>query len=70
MSAPLSRRRTIGFLSSWHVYEDTTIDPIQHALLEGMCAAARDQGHHGQGRSEDRAGRSWGRNRHVNPVAA
>jgi signal transduction histidine kinase/DNA-binding response OmpR family regulator/ABC-type sugar transport system substrate-binding protein len=43
MGAPLSRRRTIGFLSSWHVYEDTTIDPILHALLGGMYAAARDQ---------------------------
>jgi len=33
---------TIGFLSTWSVYEGTTIDNYTHALLKGVCAAARD----------------------------
>lgn len=39
----MSRRITIGFLSTWSVYEGTTIDSYTHALLEGMSAAAREQ---------------------------
>jgi hypothetical protein len=36
-------RPTIGFLSTWSVYEGTTIDNYTHALLQGACAAAREQ---------------------------
>src|SRR5512137_1346338 len=34
---------TIGFLSTWSVYEGTTIDNYTHALLQGIRAAAREQ---------------------------
>jgi len=34
-------RPTIGFLSTWSVYEGTTIDGYSHALLQGICAASR-----------------------------
>ncbi len=33
---------TIGFLSTWSVYEGTTIDSYTRTLLQGICAAARD----------------------------
>lgn len=36
------KRRTIGFISSWHVYEETTIDAFMHELLQGIYAATRD----------------------------
>jgi signal transduction histidine kinase/DNA-binding LacI/PurR family transcriptional regulator/AraC-like DNA-binding protein len=36
-------RPTIGFLSTWSIYEGTTIDNYTHALLQGICAAARDR---------------------------
>jgi signal transduction histidine kinase/CheY-like chemotaxis protein len=36
-------RPTIGFLSTWSVYEGTTIDNYTHALLQGVCAAAREK---------------------------
>ena len=35
-------RPTIGFLSTWSVYEGAAIDDYTHALLEGIRAAARD----------------------------
>lgn len=35
-------RFTIGFLSTWSVYEGTAIDDYTHALLVGIRAAARD----------------------------
>jgi DNA-binding LacI/PurR family transcriptional regulator len=38
-----SKRRTIGFLSTWSVYEGTTIDSYTHTLLQGIYAAAREQ---------------------------
>src|SRR5512143_2893831 len=34
---------TIGFLSTWSVYEGTTIDNYTRTLLQGICAAARDR---------------------------
>ena len=37
-------RPTIGFLSSWYVYEGTTIDPYLQVLLDGVRAAATDFG--------------------------
>lgn len=36
-------RLTIGFLSTWSVYEGTTLDSYTHALLQGIGAAAREQ---------------------------
>lgn len=38
-----SKRRTIGFLSTWSVYEGTTIDSYTHTLLQGIYSAARQQ---------------------------
>lgn len=37
-------RPTIGFLSTWSVYEGTAIDSYTHTLFQGICAAAREQG--------------------------
>ena len=37
-------RPTIGFLSTWSIYEGTTIDDYTHALLQGVIAAARATG--------------------------
>ncbi len=36
-------RPTIGFLSTYSVYEGTSIDSYAHALLQGICAAARER---------------------------
>ena len=36
-------RPTVGFLSTWSVYEGTTIDDYTHALLKGICAAASER---------------------------
>lgn len=36
-------RSTIGFLSTWSVYQGTTIDGYTHTLLQGICAAARER---------------------------
>ena len=33
---------TVGFLSTWSVYEGTAIDGYTHTLLRGICAAASD----------------------------
>lgn len=35
-------RPTVGFLSTWSVYEGTAIDSYIHLLLQGICAAARE----------------------------
>ncbi|HTP07545.1 MAG TPA: substrate-binding domain-containing protein [Anaerolineae bacterium] len=37
------RPPTLGFLSTWSVYEGTTIDNYTRTLLQGICAAARDR---------------------------
>lgn len=36
-------RPTLGFLSTWSVYEGTAIDSYSHTLLQGICAAAHEQ---------------------------
>jgi signal transduction histidine kinase/DNA-binding LacI/PurR family transcriptional regulator/CheY-like chemotaxis protein len=36
-------RPSIGFLSTWSVYQGTTIDGYTHTLLQGICAAARER---------------------------
>jgi DNA-binding LacI/PurR family transcriptional regulator len=43
LSSKASKRCTIGFLSTWSVYEGTTIDSYTHTLLQGIYAAARQQ---------------------------
>jgi len=37
------RRPTIGFISTWPVYQGTTIDRYAHSLIQGISAAANDQ---------------------------
>lgn len=37
-----ARRRTIGFLSSWHVYEGASIEPYTFSLIKGIRSAAAD----------------------------
>ena len=44
MSHKVRTRPTIGFMSTWSVYEGTTIDSYTHTLLQGVCHAAREQG--------------------------
>ena len=39
----MRNRLTIGFLSTWSVYEGTTIDSYTHTLLQGIRAAASEQ---------------------------
>jgi signal transduction histidine kinase/DNA-binding LacI/PurR family transcriptional regulator/DNA-binding response OmpR family regulator len=39
-------RPTIGFLSTWSVYEGTAIDSYTHTLFQGICAAAREHDCH------------------------
>lgn len=43
MSQKVRTRPTIGFISTWSVYEGTTIDNYTHTLLQGICAAAREK---------------------------
>lgn len=42
MSQKVRARPTIGFISTWSVYEGTTIDNYTHILLQGICAGARE----------------------------
>ncbi len=44
MAPSTSTLRTVGFISTWPVYQGTTIDRHAHALMQGICAAARDEG--------------------------
>jgi signal transduction histidine kinase/AraC-like DNA-binding protein/ABC-type sugar transport system substrate-binding protein len=39
-----SVRPVIGFISTWPVYQGTTLDRHAHALMQGIRAAARDRG--------------------------
>ena len=43
MNPEVRTRPTLGFISTWSVYEGTTIDNYTHTLLQGICAAAREQ---------------------------
>ena len=43
MRHPVHSRPTIGFLCTWSLYQGTTIDSYTHTLLQGICAAARDE---------------------------
>src|SRR5262252_2388142 len=40
MSAFHGRRPTIGFISTWSIYQGMTIDWYAHTLLQGIGAAA------------------------------
>src|SRR5690554_254272 len=42
MSPYIRSRPTIGFLSTWSVYEGTTIDSYTHTLLQGIYAAVNE----------------------------
>lgn len=35
---------TIGFISTWPIYQGTTIDGYAHSLIQGMSAAANEAG--------------------------
>ncbi len=35
---------TIGFISTWPIYQGTTIDRYAHSLIQGISAAANEQG--------------------------
>jgi len=40
----MQRIPTIGFISTWPVYQGTTIDRYAHSLIQGISAAAHSQG--------------------------
>jgi hypothetical protein len=44
MPSQASRKPTIGFISTWPVYQGTTIDRYAHSLIQGISAAANEQG--------------------------
>ncbi|MGA7193231.1 MAG: substrate-binding domain-containing protein [Anaerolineales bacterium] len=43
MHPKVLNRTTIGFLSTWSVYEGTAIDSYTYTLLQGICAAASER---------------------------
>jgi signal transduction histidine kinase/DNA-binding LacI/PurR family transcriptional regulator/CheY-like chemotaxis protein len=40
----MHKKPTIGFISTWPVYQGTTIDRYAHSLIQGISAAANEQG--------------------------
>jgi len=44
MCAQTKRKPIIGFISTWLVYQGTTIDRYAHSLIQGISAAANEQG--------------------------
>ena len=44
MHASIKPGPTIGFISTWPVYQGTTIDRYAHSLIQGISAAASEQG--------------------------
>ncbi len=40
----LPRKPTIGFISTWPIYQGTTIDRYAHSLIQGIGAAAHERG--------------------------
>jgi signal transduction histidine kinase/CheY-like chemotaxis protein/AraC-like DNA-binding protein/ABC-type sugar transport system substrate-binding protein len=38
------KRYTLGFVTSWQIYEGTTIDPYAHAIIQGLRAGAIEHG--------------------------
>jgi len=43
MRNEMSHKPTIGFISTWPVYQGTTIDRYAHSLIQGISAAAHEQ---------------------------
>jgi len=44
----MDRKPTIGFISTWPVYQGTTIDRYAHSLIQGVGAAANERGRMGE----------------------
>ena len=44
MRDQVKRKLTIGFISTWPIYQGTTIDRYAHSLIQGISAAANEQG--------------------------
>ena len=44
MSLHTSHRPTIGFICTWPVYQGTTLDRYARSLIQGISAAASEQG--------------------------
>src|ERR1051325_6795707 len=44
MRTSIKQRLTIGFISTWPIYQGTTIDRYAHSLIQGISAAARAHG--------------------------
>jgi CheY-like chemotaxis protein/nitrogen-specific signal transduction histidine kinase len=42
MRDPIKHKPTIGFISTWPVYQGTTIDRYAHSLIQGISAAANE----------------------------
>jgi len=42
MRDPIKNKPTIGFISTWPVYQGTTIDRYAHSLIQGISAAANE----------------------------
>ena len=43
MHRQTKHRPTIGFISTWPIYQGTTIDRYAHSLIQGISAAANKQ---------------------------
>jgi signal transduction histidine kinase/DNA-binding LacI/PurR family transcriptional regulator/CheY-like chemotaxis protein len=44
MQNDVIHRPTIGFVSTWPIYQGTTIDRYAHSLIQGICTAAHESG--------------------------
>ena len=44
MRSESNHHPTIGFISTWSIYQGTTIDRYAHSLIQGISAAATEQG--------------------------
>jgi len=44
MHAEIKHKPTIGFISTWPVYQGTTMDRYAHSLIQGINAAANEHG--------------------------
>jgi DNA-binding LacI/PurR family transcriptional regulator len=44
MDGQTKHSTTIGFICTWPVYQGTTIDRYAHSLIQGISAAANEQG--------------------------
>jgi DNA-binding LacI/PurR family transcriptional regulator len=44
MHDQINHQPTIGFISTWPVYQGTTIDRYAHSLIQGISAAVNEHG--------------------------